>query len=94
MRRSDVLGAHRASEYVCEKGTCSICTTECEHLLRRQFGRQLATVIEPALPFVGYAAASAAAFTVGMGISQVLVRSLVMPLQSTNSHRIDARCIL
>ena len=94
MRRSDVLGAHRDSEYVCEKGTCSICTTEREYLLRRQFGGQLATVIEPALPFVGHAAASAAAFTVGMGISQVLVRSLTMPLDGTKSYLSDARCSL
>ena len=71
-----------------------MCTTDCEPLLRRQFGRQLATVIEPALPFVGHAATSAAAFTVGMGISQVLVRSLTMPLDSTNSYLPDARCIL
>lgn len=37
----------------------------------RRFGKQLAVIIEPALPFVGHAATSAAAFTVGMGISQV-----------------------
>ena len=85
MRKSDVLVAHQGSECVCEKETCSICTTEREHLLRRQFGRQLATVIEPALPFVGHAATSAAAFTVGMGISQVLIRSLIMPLDSAKS---------
>ena len=40
-------------------------------LLCRRFGKQLATIVEPALPFVGHAATSAAAFTVGMGISQV-----------------------
>ncbi|CAL5230013.1 g13455 [Coccomyxa viridis] len=36
----------------------------------RRFGKQLAVIIEPALPFVGHAATSAAAFTVGMGLSQ------------------------
>ena len=40
-------------------------------MLCRRFGKQLAVIIEPALPFVGHAATSAAAFTVGMGLSQV-----------------------
>ena len=39
--------------------------------MSRRLGKQLATIVEPALPFVGHAATSAAAFSVGMGVSQV-----------------------
>ena len=53
-------------------------------MLRRRFGKQLAVIIEPALPFVGHAATSAAAFTVGMGLSQV---SHAIPCARKPAHR-------